>query len=47
MKEYDEQKSHKAANFMWSIYPVIMLDTLLLRFSLHFTTLFDTLLPPI
>ena len=29
----------KAANFIWSIYLLIMLDTLLLRPSLHFTTL--------
>ena len=29
----------KAANFIWSIYLLIMLDTLLLRPSLHFTHL--------
>ena len=32
----------KAANFISSIYLLIMIDTLLLRASLHFTTLVDT-----
>jgi hypothetical protein len=42
MKECDKRKSIKAANFIWSIYLLIMLDTLLLRPSLHFTTFVDT-----
>jgi len=33
------EKAIKAANYMWSIHLLITLDTLLLRFSLHFTTL--------
>jgi len=37
-----KEKAIKAANFMWSIYPLIMLDTLLLRLSLHFTQLHIT-----
>ena len=32
----------QAANFAWSIYLLIMVDTLLLRPSLHFTTLHQT-----
>jgi hypothetical protein len=31
-----------AANFLWSIYLLIMIDTLLLRPSLHSTTLYPT-----
>jgi len=46
------EKVIKAAKFMRSVYFLIMLDTLLLRLSLHFTqlhftTLVDTSLPPI
>ena len=37
------QKNMKeAANFIWSIYVLIMIDTLLLRPSLHFTILHYT-----
>ena len=36
------EKAIKAANFLWSIYPLIMLDSLLLRLSLHFTPLHYT-----
>jgi hypothetical protein len=44
MKECDNEKAKQAANFVWSIYLLIMLDTLLLRHSLHFTTLHPTTL---
>jgi len=36
------EKAIKAANFMWSVYLLIMLNTLLLRLSLHFTQLHFT-----
>jgi hypothetical protein len=36
------EKSIKAANWICSVYLLIMLDTLLLRLSLHFTTLRPT-----
>jgi hypothetical protein len=36
------KKAIKAANFLCYVYPVVMLDTLLLRFSLHFTHLYFT-----
>ena len=36
------EKAVKAGNFLRSIYPLTMLDTLLLRLSLHFTQLHFT-----
>ena len=36
------EEAIKAAKFMWSVYPLIMLDALLLRLSLHFTQLYFT-----
>jgi len=36
------EKAVKAANFMRSIYPLVMLDTLLLRLSLHVAQLHFT-----
>jgi len=39
MTECDRKRAIHAANFIWSIYLLIMLDTLLLRLSLHFTQL--------
>jgi hypothetical protein len=42
MKERDKLKAIQAANFIWSVYLVIMLDALLLRPSLNFTTLHPT-----
>ena len=45
-KECDKRKSHISSKLhMIYIYLLIMLGTLLLRFSLHFSTLVDTLLP--
>jgi hypothetical protein len=50
MKEYDNRKIHTSSNFLLSICLLIMLDTLLLRpslhcsTSLHFTTLHPTTL---
>jgi len=46
------EKAIKPANFMWSLYPLIMLGTLLLRLTtFHYTslvtTIVDTSLPPI
>ena len=42
MKECDKRKSHISSNFMWSIYLLIMLDTLLLGLPLHFAQLHFT-----
>jgi hypothetical protein len=39
MKEFVDLKSHQAANFIWPVHLLIMLDTLLLKPSLHFTLL--------
>jgi hypothetical protein len=39
MKEYDNIKIHISSNFILSVGLLIMFDTLLLRPSLHFTTL--------
>jgi len=44
-KNVINQKAIKAANFIWSVYLLIMLDTLLLRPSLQFTTLSFGLTP--
>jgi len=37
MKECDKRKSHISSNFIWSIYLLKMVETLVLRPSLHFT----------
>jgi len=47
MIKCDKQNSNIAANLIQYIYLLIMTDTLLLRPSLHFTTLVDTSLLPI
>jgi len=39
LKNVINEKAIQAANFIWSVYLLIMLDTLLLRLSLHFTSL--------
>ena len=44
-KNVMNEKAIQAANFKWSIYILRMLDTLLLRLSLHFTTIVDTSFP--
>jgi len=41
----DKQNSQNAANLIWSIYLLIMINTLLLKPSLHFTTLVNTSIP--
>jgi len=42
MKECDKRKRNETANFIWSIYLLIILDTLLQRPSLHSTLLHFT-----